>query len=115
MYAARMPIFSIKKYLMTDGRVINHIIQRLVDFIPEPDYSDNKYGGFGRIVQIDETMSYYKYKRHRGRSSSNRVDALSIVEVINGISRVFATVIQDKTRETILAIILSQVAPNSTI
>ncbi|KAG0438093.1 hypothetical protein DMUE_3309 [Dictyocoela muelleri] len=60
-------------------------------------------------------MRNYKCKSHRGRSSTNRTDALCIVEVINGISRGFAKVISDKTRKTILPIILSQVTPNSTI
>ncbi|KAG0441064.1 hypothetical protein DMUE_1322 [Dictyocoela muelleri] len=109
-----MPIFLIKNYLRRDLRVIERIIQRLVDVIHKPDYSDKKLFEC-RIVQIDETMTNYKCKSHSSRSSSNRAEALCIVEVINGIIKVFATVVQDKTRETILLIILSQVAPNSTI
>ncbi|KAG0436310.1 hypothetical protein DMUE_4286 [Dictyocoela muelleri] len=71
MYAARMPIFSIKNYLRRYIRVIERIFQRLADVITGPDYSDNKLGRFGQIVQIDETLLNYKCKSHRGRSSSN--------------------------------------------
>ncbi|KAG0436455.1 hypothetical protein DMUE_4215 [Dictyocoela muelleri] len=97
MYAAMMPIFSIKNYLRRGRRIIERIIKCLVNFILEPDYSDNKLGGVGRFVQIDETMLSYKCKSHRGRSSTNRTDTLCIVEVINGISMVFGKLIPDKT------------------
>jgi transposase-like protein len=91
------------------------VISKLVSLIPPPDFSNDKLGGPGSIVQIDETMLNYKCKSHRGRSPSNRTDSLCIVEVRNGITRAFACVIPDKTASTLIPIICSQVASNSTI
>ncbi|MGL5706893.1 MAG: transposase, partial [Aeromonas sp.] len=83
--------------------------------MPIPDFSNNKLGGPGRIVQIDETMLNFKCKSHRGRSPNNRTDALCVVEVSSGIQRVFATIIPDKKAQTLVPIICSQVASNSII
>lgn len=83
--------------------------------MPAPNFVNNKLGGFGKIVQIDETMLNYKCKSHRGRSSENKTDALCIVEVGINIIRVFACTIPDKKSSTLIPIICSQVASNSTI
>lgn len=71
--------------------------------------------GPGKTVQIDESMLNYKCKSHRGRSSTNRTDALCIVEANQKIDRVFAKFIPNKLQTTILHIISSQVIQNSTI
>ena len=83
--------------------------------IPKPNFTNDKLGGIGKIVQADETMLNYKYKSHRGRSLSNKTDALSIVEFKEEITRVFATVIPDRKATTILPIICEQVASGSIV
>jgi hypothetical protein len=73
-----------------------------------PDYVDNKLGGPGCIVQIDETMLNYKCKSHRGRSPLNKTDSLEIVEVRNHITRVFACIIPNKISSTLIPIIFDK-------
>ncbi|KAM0688209.1 hypothetical protein COBT_000539, partial [Conglomerata obtusa] len=70
-----------------DEKTVLSIIDKVVTKIPSIDFSNNKIGGPGYIVQIDETMMIYKCKSHRGRSPTNRTDALCMVEVLNGIER----------------------------
>ncbi|KAM0686401.1 hypothetical protein COBT_002374 [Conglomerata obtusa] len=55
-----------------------------------------KLGGPGTHVQIDKAMLNYKCKSHRGRSAANRKDAICIVEVVNGITKVWGEVICNK-------------------
>ena len=76
---------------------------------------DDKFGGYGNIVQIDETMLNYKCKSHRGRSSSNRTDALCIVEVRHGIKRAYACIIPNKESATLIPIIQKYVYSGSVI
>lgn len=83
--------------------------------MPSPDFTENKLGGPGRIVQIDETMLNYKCKSHRGRSPSNRTDSLCMVEFTERITRAYATVIPNKCANTLIPIICNQVAPHSKI
>ncbi|KAG0419258.1 hypothetical protein DMUE_6377, partial [Dictyocoela muelleri] len=114
-YTYRTPLHVIKRQFDVNPRIIERIIKKLVDKIPEVDFSNNKLGGPGRIVQIDETMLNFKCKSHRGRPPGNKTDALCIIEINNKITRVFATVIPDKKAETIIPIIFNQVTPNSII
>lgn len=88
---------------------------KLKGLIKSPDFVNDKMGGLDVIVQVDETMLNYKCKSHRGRSPDNRTDALCIVEVKNGITRAFACTIPNKKAETLIPIILRQVAASSTI
>ncbi|KAG0435899.1 hypothetical protein DMUE_4485 [Dictyocoela muelleri] len=67
-------------------------------------------------------MLNYKIKSHRGKAPTNRgkaptnrTDALCIIELENEIKRVFACIIPDKREMTIVPIICSQVAFNTTI
>ncbi|KAG0437814.1 hypothetical protein DMUE_3464 [Dictyocoela muelleri] len=60
-------------------------------------------------------MLNYKVKSHRGRPLENKTDSLCIIEFGNEIKRVFTTIINDKKELTIVPIICSQVASNSTI
>ena len=76
---------------------------------------DDKFGGYGNIVQIDETMLNYKCKSHRRRSSSNRTDALCIVEVRHGIKRAYACIIPNKESATLIPIIQKYVYSGSVI
>ncbi|KAG0419263.1 hypothetical protein EQH57_0549 [Dictyocoela roeselum] len=110
-----MPRYSITNYFNYDRKTIEKIISKIVKKIPHPDFSSNKIGGVGKIVQVDETMLNYKVKSHRGRSAENKTDALCIIEFENGIKRVFACVIDNKLELTIVPILCSQVASNSII
>lgn len=74
-----------------------------------------KLGGPGTIIQIDETMLNYKCKSHRGRSSTNRSDALCIVECAPNITKVWAEIIPNKRASTIIPIICDRVISGSTI
>ncbi|KAG0440114.1 hypothetical protein DMUE_1974 [Dictyocoela muelleri] len=115
MYAARTPI-HFNKNLPARQIHNNKNNKKNVDKIPIVNFTENKMGGQGRIIQIDETMLNFKCKSHRGRSTSNRTDALCIIELENGsISRVYATNIPNKEQTTLVPIIVYQVCPNSII
>ena len=64
--------------------------------IPAPNFSANKLIGPGKNVQVDETMINYKVRSYSGRSPDKRTDALYILDVANGIARVYAYVIRFK-------------------
>lgn len=68
---------------------MENILTKLVHAIPKVDFSSKKLGGPGFVVQIDETMLNYKAKSHRGRSPTNKSDALCIVETKEKITRFF--------------------------
>ncbi|KAG0439310.1 hypothetical protein DMUE_2518 [Dictyocoela muelleri] len=110
-----MPRCSIINFLNLDNNTVYKIIRKLVEKMPYHDFSENKFRGEVRIVQIDETMLNFKVKSHRGRSPQNRTDELAIIEYDEGIKCVFACTIDAKTEEYIVLIICSQVASNSTI
>ncbi|KCZ80115.1 hypothetical protein H312_02477 [Anncaliia algerae PRA339] len=114
-YGVRQAMHSIKNSLDCNPKYIECVILKIKSLIPICDFSNNKLGGPGFVVQIDETMLNFKVKSHRGRSPNNRSDSLCIVEVRNGIERAFATLIPNKSQETILPIITRQVSSNSTI
>jgi transposase-like protein len=115
-YASKTSRNSMTRYFgQLNKNYVTKVIKNLIDRMPHPDYTDNKLGGPGLIVQVDETMLNYKCKSHRGRSPTNRTDALCIIEYAQNITRVFASVISDKTSATMIPIICSQVAPNSII
>lgn len=115
-YACNTQRFSINRSFDIAENTILKVINALVSKMPTPNFVDNKLGGPGFIVQIDETMLNYKCKSHRGRSPSNYTDALCIVEVKDGhVTRAYACVIPNKAASTTLPIIQSQVVPNSII
>lgn len=115
LYACRVQKFSIVLMLPKCEPTIRKVIDKLIRKIPECDFSQNKLGGLGKIVQIDETMMNYKCKSHRGRSSENRTDSLCMVETDGKITRAFAVVIPNKKAETILPFIVNQVCAGSVI
>ncbi|KCZ80230.1 hypothetical protein H312_02380 [Anncaliia algerae PRA339] len=114
-YACSLQSFMIKKSLDISGNTVDKIIKKLIHKIPEQDFRNNKLGGPGFIVQIDETMMNYKCKSHRGRSPENKSDALCIIEFRDKITRVYCTLIENKKAETIIPIICNQVASGSKI
>lgn len=91
------------------------IKRRILKRIEERMQENEKLGGPGKIVQIDETMLNYKCKSHRGRSAENRTDALCMVEINENGSKAFACVIPDKKASTILPIIIANVKAGTTI
>lgn len=114
-YSCRQPRYSIKDSLDVAHGTVDKVINELIKQIPILDFSSDKLGGPGCIVQVDETMLNYKCKNHRGRSPQNDTDALCIVEFKENITRAFATVIPDKSQATLVPIICRQVAQNSKI
>ncbi|KAG0439999.1 hypothetical protein DMUE_2059 [Dictyocoela muelleri] len=115
-YVSRQSIKSICSSITSvSPKSIHRIIKKLKFLIQEPCFIENKLGGIGSVVQVDETMLNYKCKSHRGRSPSNRTDALVIVEVRGRVTRVYAKVIPNKSASTILPIIAEQVCSGSEI
>ncbi|KAG0423786.1 hypothetical protein DMUE_6126, partial [Dictyocoela muelleri] len=113
-YLMKQPLYSIMQ-CFKGGSTIRRVIEKFNDFIPEANFSENKLGGPGIIVQIDETMMNFKCKSHRGRSADNNTDALCIVEFREEITRAYAQIIPNKRADTIIPIICSQVANQSII
>ncbi|KCZ78689.1 hypothetical protein H311_00273 [Anncaliia algerae PRA109] len=114
-YSCFMQVYSIKAALNLSPRTIERIMKKLIQKIPETNFESSKLGGPKFVVEIDETMLNFKCKSHRGRSPSNKTDALCIVEVGQKITRAFAKIIPNKKIETILPIVISQVMPGSVI
>ncbi|KCZ76629.1 hypothetical protein H311_02369, partial [Anncaliia algerae PRA109] len=114
-YSCFMQVYSIKAALNLSPRTIERIMEKLIQKIPVTNFESSKLGGPKFVVEIDETMLNFKCKSHRGRSPSNKTDALCIVEVDQKITRAFAKIIPNKKIETILPIVISQVMPGSII
>lgn len=114
-YAGSQQTFSILRTLNVSRSTICKLLKSLIEKMDVPEFSRNKLGGFGKVVQIDETMLNYKCKSHRGRSPTNRSDALVIVEKVQQVTRIFACIIGNKRAETILPIIQNNVAAGSEI
>lgn len=114
-YSTRTPRYSIISSIDICEKTIRKVINLLIEKIPVIDFVNDKLGGPGCIVQIDETMLNFKCKSHRGRSPENRTDSLCIVEVRGSITRAFATIIPNKESSTLIPIICRQVAQNSII
>lgn len=114
-YSTRQPMHSIKEALDISNRTIERVLNKFRSLIPAPDYSNNKLGGPGKIIQVDETMLNYKCKSHRGRSPSNKTDSLCIVEFCGHITRCYAKIIPNKYATTLVPLICRQVAANSII
>jgi hypothetical protein len=63
-YSAKQTEFSIKVAIDLDDVTVEKILSKLKNLIKHPDFSRNKLGGPGIIVQIDENMLNYKCKSH---------------------------------------------------
>ncbi|KCZ78515.1 hypothetical protein H311_00449 [Anncaliia algerae PRA109] len=83
--------------------------------IPIADFNNNKLGGSGKIVQINENMLNNKCKSHRGLLPENKTDSSCIVEVSSKIQGAYATIIPNRKEITIIPTICNQVASNSMI
>ncbi|KAG0426486.1 hypothetical protein DMUE_5964, partial [Dictyocoela muelleri] len=94
---------------------IQSILNKLKKRLPKCDFHENKLGGSGVLVQIDDTMLNYKAKSHRGRPSLNMSDNICIFEVKNHITRAFAKIIENKEQNTLITIICNRLAANSII
>lgn len=114
-WACDQPQYSIIQNLEINTRTYKKIILKFMEVVDSYDSNDDKLGGPGKIVQVDETSLNFKVKSHRGRSPINKTDALCIVEFDTRISRAFACVISDKKASTILPIINQNVELGSII
>ncbi|KAI5152245.1 hypothetical protein ENBRE01_2682, partial [Enteropsectra breve] len=79
-YSVRHPRYCIVESVSMTKKSVIKILSALIELMPSPDFSDNKMGGPGMIVQIDETMLNHSCKNNRGKPPSNHTDALVIVE-----------------------------------
>jgi hypothetical protein len=59
-YASKQPRYSIYLSVDVSNNICEKIILKLVSKMRPPEFSHNKLGGPGSIVQIDETMLNYK-------------------------------------------------------
>ena len=114
-YAAVNQMHSIQKSLDISNNLVKKILKELISRMKETDFNNDKLGSGNRLVQVDETMLNYKCKSHRGRSPNNKTDSLSIVEIDQGITRCFATVIPNKKAETLIPIIVNNVCSGARI
>ena len=58
---------------------------------------NEKLEGSGCVVQVDVTGLDYNVKSHSWRASTNKTDAICLVEYSNNTTRVWADVILKKT------------------
>ncbi|KAG0442783.1 hypothetical protein DMUE_0007 [Dictyocoela muelleri] len=86
-------------------RTVYRVISEFNKLIPVENFLNNKMGGPGRLIQIDETMLNFKAKSHRCRSPSNRTFAICIVETSNNIIKAFAKITPNKKASTLIPII----------
>lgn len=114
-YSARQCQHSILSTVGISKPTLRKLFKTITSKMKFENEQARKLGGPGTVVQIDETMLNFKCKSHRGRSPENRTDALVIVECSPHISRVWAEVIPNKQKETILPIICNHVVNGSVI
>lgn len=74
-----------------------------------------KLGGPGSVVHVDETMINHKIKAHRGRAPVQQTWLLCIVDTSTTPSIGFATIIENKSSNTLIPIISSVVKSGSII
>jgi transposase len=86
------------------------IINKFLNICKSKDVQLGKLGGLGVLVEVDETALNHKIKAHRRRAPRNKTDALCIVEVDDVITRAYSCVIPNKKADTMLPIILENVA-----
>lgn len=116
--AGKQPSYSILKTLDISSPTLRKLKKLLRTKMAEENILLPKLGGYGKIVNIDETMLNFKVKSHRGRSPTNRSDAICIAEVdvaTKKVTRMWAEVIPNKESATLLPIIKSHVLEYSTI
>lgn len=116
--AGAQPTHSIVKTLDISEPSLRKLKNNLIPKMAYENTQMGKLGGIGHFVQIDETMMNFSCKSHRGRSASNRNDAICIVEIsttTNKIVRAWAELLPNKCKTTILPIIKEHVFSNSVI
>lgn len=45
---------------------VEKVLKKLVNLIPDVDFSNEELEGPGKVVQVNETILKYKFKSHRG-------------------------------------------------
>ena len=63
-WSTNQPQHSIINSLMFNHKTYTKIIQKFLGFLCSFDFKDNKLGGPGKLVQIDETGLKFKVKSH---------------------------------------------------
>ena len=81
--------------LNIDHRSYKNIILKFLSLV-KFDFTDDKLGGSGKIIQIDETALNHSIKAHGARIPANKTDALCIVEFEENINRTYACVKENK-------------------
>ena len=109
-YSTSQPRYSIILTNIMQRNSILRVLIKLISLICLPDFSNNKLCEPGFAVQLYEIMMNFKYKSHRGRAASSTTDAYCIIKFRNGICRSFSTCIPDKRSDTLVPIIINQVA-----
>ena len=100
--------------LNIDHKSYKNIILKFLSLV-KFDFTDDKLGGSGKIIQIDETAPNHSIKAQGGKIPTNKTDALCIVEFEENINRTYACVKENKKASTILPTICANVASNSII
>ncbi|KAM0684830.1 hypothetical protein COBT_003962, partial [Conglomerata obtusa] len=79
-YSGNQTRHSILQTIMISKPTLHKIMHELIALMKIENSQIRPLGGPGSVVQIDETMLNYRCKSHRGRSPTNRTDALVIAE-----------------------------------
>lgn len=114
-WSINTPQVTICSGMNIDKRTVKKVINKFLNIVKMYDTTEEKMGGPGILVEIDETALNHNMKAHRGRAPRNKTDALCIVEVDYKITRAFACVIPNKKAETMLPIIVENVEKGSKI
>ncbi|KAG0441583.1 hypothetical protein DMUE_0937 [Dictyocoela muelleri] len=114
-FSTDVPQHSINKSFGISIRTIKKVKVSFLKRVGRFDFKDDKLGGVNKEVQVDETSLNFKVKSHRGRSATNKTDAICIVELNEKITRAYACVIPNKKASTMIPIICDNVASGSTI
>lgn len=115
-HVSNLPRHSILCSICVSAPTLSKILKNLIKLMNKKNLLARKLGGFGTQVRIDETMLNFKCKSHRGRSTENKTDAITMVEVRNGITiNVHDEIIPNKTSEVMIPMILKHIVAGSTI
>ncbi|KAG0439570.1 hypothetical protein DMUE_2340 [Dictyocoela muelleri] len=114
-YCCGLSRMSILKSVELLKPCLSKILSILINEMIIDNQNLKKMDLYGSIVQIDETVLNFKSKSHRVRMPLNKTDALVIVEVNNIVSQIYAEVIENKKKETIMPIECDHVVKSAEI
>ncbi|KAG0436669.1 hypothetical protein DMUE_4109 [Dictyocoela muelleri] len=105
LFSTDVPQHSIGKTLGINIITIKKVKVAFLNKIGRFDFKDKKLGGVNKEVQVDETSLNLEVKSHKGRSATNKTDAICIIELKEKIKRAYACVIPNKKASTMILII----------